>query len=104
MPTTIGGKQVITTASNHSFVGPPAVSNIPPMTPPKPDGVPAPFPYTGRSATGKGTSRKLKVGGGQAFLKGKSYVSVDAPGNQASQPAPIHDLVTMQVNAKIYVR
>jgi hypothetical protein len=102
MPTTIGGKQVITTSSSHSFVGPPAVSNIPPMTPPKPDGVPAPFPYTARSATGKGTSGKLKVGGGKAFVDG-SYVSIDPPGNQPSQPAPIHDLVTMQVNGKIFV-
>jgi hypothetical protein len=72
------------------------------MTPPKPDGVPAPFPYTGRSATGKKTSSKLKVGGGKAFVAGSS-VSVDPPGNQPSQPAPIHDLVTMQVNAKIHV-
>lgn len=102
MPTTIGGKQVIATTSNHNFAGPPAVSNIPPMTPPKPDGVPAPFPYVGRSATGGKTSGKLKVGGGKAFVAGSS-VSVDPPGNQPSQPAPIHDLVTMQVNAKIYV-
>lgn len=102
MPTTIGGMQVITTASNTSFVGPPAVSNIPPMTPPKPDGVPAPFPYTGRSATGSGTSSKLKIGGGDAFIEGSS-VSIDPPGNQPSQPAPLHDLVTMQVNAKIHV-
>jgi hypothetical protein len=102
MPTTIGGKQAITTSSNHSFVGPPAVSNIPPMTPPKPDGVPVPFPYTGRSATGKDTATKLKIGGGKAFVDG-SCVSVDPPGNQPSQPAPIHDLVTMQVIKKIYV-
>jgi hypothetical protein len=102
MPTTIGGMQVITTSSGHSFVGPPAVSNIPPMTPPKPDGVPSPFPYVGSSGTGKGTSSKLKIGGGEAFIDG-SYVSVDPPGNQPSQPAPIHDLVTMQVNAKIHV-
>lgn len=102
MPTTIGGRQVITTTSGHSFMGPPAVSNIPPMTPPKPDGVPAPFVYTGRSATGKDTSAKLKIGGGEAFIE-KSSVDVDPPGNQPSQPAPIHDLVTMQVNAKIFV-
>lgn len=102
MPTTIGGKQVITTSSSHSFVGPPAVSNIPPMTPPKPDGVPSPFPYTGMSSSGGDTSSKLNVGGGDTFIEG-SYVTVDPPGNQPSQPAPIHDLVTMQVNAKIYV-
>lgn len=102
MPTTIGGRQVITTSSGHSFVGPPAVSNIPPMTPPKPDGVPAPFPYMGRSATGKGTSSKLKVGGGEAFVA-KSSVSVDPLGNLPSQPAPIHDLVTLHVNKKIFV-
>lgn len=102
MPTTITGRQVITTKSNHSFAGPPAVSNIPPMTPPKPDGVPAPFPYMGRSATGKDTSSKLKIGGGDTFIDG-SYIAVDPPGNQPSQPAPLHDLVTMQVNANIYV-
>ncbi|MBK8259648.1 MAG: hypothetical protein IPK82_44200 [Polyangiaceae bacterium] len=103
MPTTVGGRQWITTSSNHTFAGPPAVSNIPPMTPPKPDGVPAPFPYIGRSATGKATSGKLKIGGGKAFRKGSS-VSVDPPGNQPSQPAPLHDLVTMMVNKKMFVR
>jgi len=103
MPTTIGGKQVVTTTSSHNFVGPPAVSNIPPMTPPKPDGVPAPFPYVGRSATGKSTSSKLKIAGGKTLVKGSS-VNVEMPGNQVSQPAPIHDLVTMQVNKKIFVK
>lgn len=102
MPTTIGGKQVITTKSSHQFVGPPAVSNIPPMTPPKPDGIPAPFPYIGQSSSGKKTSSKLVVGGGDSFIDGSS-VDIMPPGNQPSQPAPLHDLVTMQVNAKIHV-
>jgi hypothetical protein len=28
---------------------------------------------------------------------------VDLPGNQMSQPAPIHDLVTLMVNKKILI-
>lgn len=101
MPTTIGGRQIATTKTLHSCLTAPAISNIPPMTPPKPDGVPAPFPYLGRSATGKKTSSKLKIDGGEALING-SCIDVDPPGNQPSQPAPIHDIVTMQVCKKIY--
>jgi len=102
MPTTIGGKQIATTASGHRHLGPPAVSNIPPMTPPKPDGVPAPFVYMGSTATASGASTKLVVGGGDTVVDGNK-LSVDMPGNQPSQPAPLHDLVTMMVNAKVPV-
>lgn len=102
MPTTIGGRQVATTSSSHRHVGPPAVSNIPPMTPPKPDGVPSPFVYMGTTASATGTASKLKVGGGEAVIEG-SELDIDPPGNQPSQPAPIHDLVTMAVNGKVIV-
>lgn len=102
MPTTIGGKQVATTASGHKHLGPPVMSNIPPMTPPKPDGIPAPFVYVGTTGTASGTSSKLVIGGGETVIDG-SELDVDQPGNQPSQPAPIHDLVTMKVNSKIPV-
>lgn len=100
MPTTISGRQVATTTSMHTCLTPPAMSNVPPMTPATPPGVPAPFPYFGRSQTAKSTSSKLKIGGGETLLKGKSLFSVDPPGNALSQPCPIHDVITQQVNAK----
>jgi hypothetical protein len=102
MSTTISGKQIATTKSGHTVVTPPAISNIPPMAPPTPPGVPAPFPYMGRSATAKKTSSKLKIGGGETLING-STIDVDPPGNQPSQPAPIHDIVTMQVKTKFYI-
>lgn len=101
MPTTVAMKQIATTKSPHTVVTPPTVSNIPPMTPPKPDGIPAPFPYMGRSATGKKTSSKLKIGGGKTVVIG-STLAVDPPGNMPSQPAPLHDLITMQVKKKFH--
>jgi hypothetical protein len=73
------------------------------MTPPKPDGVPMPFPYFGKTSSAKDTSSKLKVGRGETLIKTKSTFDVEPPGNQPSQPAPIHDLVTMQVRAKFAV-
>jgi hypothetical protein len=95
--------KLATTESSHTCITPPAISNIPPMTPPKPDGIPAPFPYFGQSSTGEKTGTKLKIAKGKALLKGKSLFKVDKPGNQPSQPAPLHDLVTMQVNAKFKI-
>jgi hypothetical protein len=103
MPTTIGGRQGASKKSGHKHVGPPAVSNIPPMTPPKPDGVPAPFVYMGKTSTAGGTASKLHIGGGEAVIRG-SKLDVYKPGNQPSQPAPLHDLVTMMVNAKVLVQ
>jgi hypothetical protein len=103
MPTVISGRMVVTKKSNHTAMTPPAVSNVPPMTPPKPDGIPAPFPYFGRSATAEKTSSKLIIGGGETLLLTASTFKVDPPGNQPSQPAPIHDLLTMQVNAKFAI-
>lgn len=103
MPTTISGKQIATTKSMHTCLTPPAMSNIPPMTPATPPGVPAPFPYFGRSQTAKTTSSKLKIGGGEALMKGKSLFSVDPPGNTCSQACPIHDLVTQMVTKKMAV-
>jgi hypothetical protein len=100
MPTTVGGKELACTTSNHQAVSPPAMSNIPPMTPATPPGVPAPFPYMGRSNTASKTASKLKINGGEALITG-SEMSVDPPGNQPSQPAPLHDVVTMMVNQKI---
>jgi hypothetical protein len=65
-------------------------------------GVPAPFPYMGRTQTAKKTSTKLKVAGGKAVIKDCPF-DVDPPGNMPSQPAPIHDIVTMQVKKKFHV-
>jgi hypothetical protein len=101
VPTTISGRQIAATSSMHMVTTPPAISNIPPMTPPKPDGIPAPFPYMGRSATGGKTSSKLKISGGKTLTNGSS-MDVDPPGNMPSQPAPLHDLVTMMVKKKIF--
>jgi hypothetical protein len=103
MATTIGGRDAASTKTGHKSVGAPMVSNIPPMTPPKPDGVPAPFPYMGQSSSAKKTASKVKIQGGEALMSG-SEMSVEKPGNQPSQPAPLHDLVTQMVNAKIVLR
>lgn len=103
MPTTITSLKVASKQSGHKHVGPPAMSNIPPMTPATPPGVPAPFVYLGSTSTAADTSSKLKVFGGEAVVK-DSKLDVDMPGNQPSQPAPIHDVVTMQVNAKVIVQ
>jgi hypothetical protein len=100
MATTIGGKRVATTSSNHQAIFPPTPSNIPPMAPPTPQGVPAPFPHKGNTGTASGASSKLKVGGGKAVVEGNEF-DVDPPGNNPSQPAPIHDLVTGVINKKI---
>jgi hypothetical protein len=102
MATTVGKKDVAHKKSGHRSVGPPAVSNVPPMTPPKPDGVPAPFVYVGNAGTASETSSKLKIRKGKA-VRDKSLFKVDLPGNQMSQPAPIHDLVTLMVNKKILI-
>ena len=87
--------------SNHSFVGPPAMSNIPPMTPATPPGVPAPFPYMAQSSSASSTASKVKIGGGEALTVMSIVDVMPSPGNSPSQPAPIHDLVTMMVNQKI---
>ena len=102
MGTTVGGKKIATKKSGHQAVAPPAMSNIPPMAPPTPTGVPAPFPYTAQSSSGSDTSSKLVIGGGETLVEG-SGMDVAPPGNQPSQPAPMHDVVTMQVNAKVTV-
>ncbi len=102
MPTSVGGKEVATTASSHQAIFPPEPSNIPPMTPPKPDGVPAPFPHKGTTATASGTSDKLKIGGGETVVEGNE-MDVDPPGNNPSNPAPMHDLITMVINKKISI-
>jgi hypothetical protein len=102
MTTTIGTKQIITKSSSHKGMGPPAMSNIPPMAPPTPTGVPAPFPYVCSSGTGDHTADKLNIDGGDTVTE-DSDMDVDPPGNQPSQPAPIHDIVTMMVNQKVNV-
>jgi len=102
MTTTQKGKQICTKASGHKNVGPPAMSMIPPMTPATPTGVPAPFVYMGTTATAHGTSSKLVIGGGETVVESTS-TDVDPPGNQPSQPAPMHDLVSLVVNSKIAI-
>jgi hypothetical protein len=102
MGTTIGFKDAASTGTNHMAVGPPAMSNIPPMAPPTPTGVPAPFPYIGKSGSATDTASKVLIAGGEALVEG-SKMDVEPPGNQPSQPAPIHDLVTMVVNKKVVV-
>ncbi len=103
MTTTIGGKQIATTSSSHMGLSPPAMSNIPPMAPPTPTGVPAPFPYKCTSGTGSGCSEKLNIDGGDTLTEDCTMDVDPTPGNQPSQPAPIHDVVTMMVNQKVNV-
>jgi len=102
MPTTIGGKNAASTTTHHMALGPPAMSNIPPMTPATPPGVPAPFPYIADSQSAGKTASKVIIAGGEAVID-DSELDVMPPGNAPSQPAPIHDLVTMMVNAKVIV-
>ncbi len=103
MATSVGGKEVASTSTGHMYVAPPAVSNIPPMTPATPTGVPAPFPYMGTASTGASTASKVIVGGGEAMMEGSKVDVTPAPGNAPSQAAPLHDLVTMMVNNKTTV-
>ena len=102
MGTTIGGRDAASKGTSHQAVGPPAVSNIPPMAPPTPQGVPAPFPYMGDSSSASDTAPKLIIADGEALVEG-SKLDIQPPGNQPSQPAPIHDLVTQLVNDKLVV-
>ena len=102
MATTIGGKDAVSTETGHTAVGPPVPSNIPPMAPPTPTGVPAPFPYIAKSSSATKTAAKVIIAGGAAVVEG-SEMDVEPLGNQPSQPAPLHDLVTMVVNKKFVV-
>lgn len=103
MATTIGNLDAVSTKTGHKHLGPPAVSMIPPMAPPTPPGIPAPFVYLGKSSTAKSTSSKLKIKGGPAVLIGKSKLSVDMPGNQPAQATTKKDLVTSKVNSKVVI-
>jgi hypothetical protein len=71
------------------------------MAPPTPSGVPAPFPHKGSSSTAGGHS-KLKIGGGKAVAE-DDEPDVDPPGNNPSNPCPIHDLTTGVINKKLLV-
>lgn len=102
MPTTIGGRAVATTKSGHITLFVPVPSNIPPMPPPKPDGIPAPFPHTAKSDSADSPSTKLVIGGGNTVVKG-NQLDVMPPGNKPSQPAPVHDYMTGKVNQKVTV-
>jgi hypothetical protein len=102
MGTTLGGRDAASKTSHHQCVGTPAVSNIPPMTPATPVGAPAPFPYIGDTQSAAQTAPKVIIGGGEAVIEG-SEIDIMPPGNSMSQPAPIHDIVTMMVNAKIVI-
>src|SRR5512145_2565049 len=103
MPTTMNKVlAVVTTKSNHMVTSPPCISNIPPMAPPTPVGVAAPFPYMTRSNMLKKGSTKLIIGRGETLKKHCSYYELMPPANQPSQPAPLHDVMTMQVKAKAY--
>jgi hypothetical protein len=73
------------------------------MAPPTPVGVPAPFPYMSRSNMLKSGSTKLIIGKGETMKKKSSYFQLMPPANMPSQPAPIHDVITMQVKAKAYI-
>lgn len=97
MTTTIKMKEACTKSSGHKNVCPPAMSMIPPMTPATPSGAPAPFVYMGTSSTAHDTSSKLVIGGGETVVEGDT-TDIDPPGNQPSQPAPMHDLVSQVVN------
>lgn len=99
--TTSGGRALQSKNTNHTYVGPPAVSNIPPMTPVTPVGVPCPFPYMAMSSSATKTAPKVLIGGGEALTVQSVVDVMPAPGNAPSQPAPIHDLLTMMVNQKI---
>lgn len=94
---------IVTTKSNHMVMSPPCISNIPPMAPPTPVGVPAPFPYVSRSNMLKSGSTKLIIGKGETMKKKSSYFQLMPPANQLSQPAPIHDIITMMVKQKAYI-
>jgi RHS repeat-associated protein len=96
MGTTVGGKDIATTGSNHQAVSPPAVSLNPPTPPAGP--VPAPYPYVARSATASGTSSAVKAGGKPVLVKG-SVMNLDPPANQPSQPTG-GDVVTHAVKGK----
>lgn len=102
MGTTIGARDAASKTTHHQALGPPAVSNIPPMTPATPPGVPAPFPYIADTQSAAETSGKLIIGGGEAVIEG-SELDLMPPGNGPSQPAPLHDLVTMMVNAQVVI-
>ncbi len=99
--TVIKNKVAISTTSGHQYVGPPAVSNIPPMTPATPIGVPVPFPYMAMSSSASSTASKVIIGGGEAVTDQSVVDVMPAPGNAPSTPAPMHDLVTLVVNKKI---
>jgi hypothetical protein len=102
MPTTENKVLTIaTTKSTHMLTTPPNISNIPPMAPPTPVGVPAPFPYMSRSAMAKKTSTKLIIGRGETLIV-TSSLDLLPPANQPSQPAPIHDVITMMVKQKAF--
>ena len=103
MATTIGNLDACSKKTSHKHLGPPAVSMIPPMAPPTPPGIPAPFVYLGSSSTASKTSTKLKIKGGDAVLEGKSQLKVDMPGNQPAQATTKKDLVTSKVNSKVVV-
>jgi RHS repeat-associated protein len=96
MATSISGKNIATTGSNHLAPGPaPAVSLAPPTPPAGP--VPTPFMYISRSSSAKGTSDKLEVGGKPA-LNIDSEMDVEKPGNVVCNPTG-GDVVTHMVNA-----
>jgi RHS repeat-associated protein len=95
------GKSLASKGTSHKCITPPAVSNIPPTPPPKPDGVPAPFPYMAQSSSGDGTASKVKIAGGEALIDG-SKMDVMKPGNQPAT-TPMKELVTHQINAKVVV-
>lgn len=96
MPTTIGGKEVATTGSNHVAPGPaPAMSLAPPTPPAGP--VPAPFLYICRSSTANATSSKLTIGG-KPVLVVESDMKIEQPGNIVAKTTGA-DVVTHVANS-----
>ncbi|MEZ4373767.1 MAG: hypothetical protein AB7K71_12780 [Polyangiaceae bacterium] len=100
MATTFSKRKALTSKTSPPFIAPPTPSNIPPMPPPKPDGVPAPFPHTAKPSSVDGASTKLLIGGGKTIVPGTKY-DIDPPGNNPSNPAPVHDLTTGKINKKM---
>jgi YD repeat-containing protein len=96
MATSIGGKNVATTGSDHMAPGPAPATSLAPPTPPA-GPVPAPFMYISKSSSATDTSDKLKIKGKEVLTVG-SEMKVEQPGNVTCRPTG-GDVVSHMVNA-----